>query len=89
MKGKTLMWLHSTVRYYFIKPEEIHYLTFILEAYEGVAVVTTIDRIQGLIMLQISPGQEDVVDAIISEEGDVIGIRALQIHQEVPRRFQE
>ncbi|SFM67744.1 DUF4911 domain-containing protein [Thermodesulforhabdus norvegica] len=65
----------STIRYYYIKPEKIHYLSFILEAYEGVAVVTTIDRSRGLIMLQISPGQEDVMDALITCEKDSLGLQ--------------
>lgn len=65
----------STVRYYYIKPEKIHFLTFMLEAYEGVAVVTTVDRSRGIIMLQISPGQEDIVDAIIAWEGEKLGVR--------------
>ncbi len=59
----------STVRFYKIRPEEIHYLTFIIEAYEGLAVVSTIDRKAGIIKLDISPGQEDIIDLLVEHEG--------------------
>ncbi len=64
----------STVRFYRIRPEEIHYLTFIIEAYEGLAVVSTIDRKAGIIKLEISPGQEDIIDLLIEHEGSALNM---------------
>lgn len=46
---------------------EIAYLKFILEAYEGLAVVTTLDPQAGIIVLQISPGCESDVETILQD----------------------
>ncbi len=37
---------------------QIHFLRFLLEAYEGVAVLTTLDKRVGLVVLLIAPGRE-------------------------------
>ncbi len=60
---------HSITRFYRIKPEEIHYITFTIEAYEGLAVVSTLDKKAGIIKLEISPKQEDIIDRIVEHEG--------------------
>ncbi len=43
----------------------IHYLRWIVEAYDGAAVVTTVDAAMGIIELRIAPGCEDVIDNLI------------------------
>lgn len=44
---------------------EIHFLRFLLEAYEGVAVLTTLDQTEGLVSLLIAPGRESEAEALI------------------------
>jgi len=59
---------NATVRrYYRIDRREIHFLKFILEGYDGVAVVRTVDPPAGLVALHIGPGCQGVVDMIIKD----------------------
>jgi hypothetical protein len=46
---------------------EICFLKFILEAYDGIATLTTIDAHQGIVMLRIAPGCEEDVEAVIQD----------------------
>jgi len=46
---------------------EICFLKFILEAYDGIATLTTIDPHQGIVMLRIAPGCESDVDAVLQD----------------------
>jgi hypothetical protein len=55
------------MRYYRIDRREIHYLKFVLEGYDGVAVMRTLDPQAGLVVLHVAPGCEDVVDTIIDD----------------------
>ncbi|HDL89466.1 MAG TPA: DUF4911 domain-containing protein [Thermodesulforhabdus norvegica] len=73
----------STVRRYLIDPPKIHFLTFIIEAYEGVAVVTTEDRKAGIVRLEISPGQENIIDEIVAREGKELGMKEIVAEKEV------
>jgi hypothetical protein len=57
-----------TVRHLIISPREIHYLRFLLEAYEGIAVLTTIDPKLGHVVLHIAPGCEQEVEHILESE---------------------
>lgn len=58
---------------YRVKPKDISYLGWIIQSYDGIAVLKTIDYCKAIIELQISPGCEDVVfellDALKEEEG--------------------
>lgn len=62
------------VRHVLVRPAEIHFLRFILEAYEGIAVATTLDPGLGLIRLSIAPGCEGDVEEILSSEKDRLGL---------------
>jgi Domain of unknown function (DUF4911) len=48
---------------------EIGFLKFILEAYDGIAVMTTIDARQGIVLLRIAPGCEKEVEAVLRDLG--------------------
>jgi len=48
-----------------INPREIAYLRFILEGYDGLAVLTTLDSKAGIVSLHISPERVEEVDEII------------------------
>jgi hypothetical protein len=53
---------------------QIHFLRFLLEAYEGVAVLTTLDRVAGLVTLLIAPGREAELEQLLAEVGEGIMI---------------
>ncbi|MBW2492610.1 MAG: DUF4911 domain-containing protein [Deltaproteobacteria bacterium] len=46
---------------------EIFFLKFILEAYDGVATLTTVDAHQGIVLLRIAPGCEDEVETVLQD----------------------
>jgi hypothetical protein len=48
----------SCVWVYRVDPRQIHYLQFILEAYDGVAMLTTIDAQEGRVQLVVPHGGE-------------------------------
>ncbi len=53
--------------FYRIDRKRISYLRFILEAYDGIAVVSTVDAKEGLIKIAIAPGCESVVEALFND----------------------
>jgi hypothetical protein len=56
----------TSQRFYRINRRDISFLRFILEAYDGVAVLTTQDVRQGIVSIAIAPGCETLVDGIIT-----------------------
>jgi hypothetical protein len=48
-----------------ITPSRIHLLRFLVEAYEGMAVVSTLDARSGLVALSIAPGCEEDVELLV------------------------
>lgn len=67
----------TLVRNFLIAPREIHFLRFILEAYPGMAVVSTIDPKLGWVRLNISPGCEEEVEAILQAEKEQLHLRSV------------
>ncbi len=59
--------LAVTERHYRIDRRQISFLRFILEAYEGVAVVTTLSPREGIVTIRIAPGCEQLVMAILQD----------------------
>lgn len=57
--------MESIVKYYRMDRQQIHFLKFILEAYEGLAVLTTVDKTSGLVSLRIAPGR-------VAEAGELL-----------------
>ena len=61
----------SSLWVYQVDPYEIHYLKFILEAYDGLATLTTLDSQAGLVQLAVPPGcsrsLETLMDALGQE----------------------
>jgi len=65
--------LETTKKYFRVDRKDIAYLRFIFEAYDGVAVVRTVDPEAGVIVLHISPGCEADVERILQNlKGDMI-----------------
>ena len=65
---------HCTLRYLVMRPGEIHYLRFLLEAYEGMAMVTTVQPQLGLVRLSIAPGCEQDIESLLQSERDQLGL---------------
>ena len=57
--------MESVRKIFKIDPREIAYLRFILEGYDGLAVLTTLDAKSGIIELMIPPACMDDVEMII------------------------
>ena len=66
-------------RYYRIDRREIAFLRFIFEAYDGIAVVKTVDAQKGIILLYIAPGCEQDVDYVLHDLGKQIMIEPATI----------
>ena len=54
-------------KYYRVDRGQIHFLKFVLEGYDGVGVLRTIDPQRGLVVIQIGPGCQSIVDMIIHD----------------------
>ena len=65
---------HSDLLFYRVDPYEIHYLKFILEAYEGLATLTTLDSEKGLIQLAVPPGRKDSLESLLEGLGRELGL---------------
>ncbi len=54
-------------RYYFrVDPREIYFFKFILEGYDGLGVINTIDREKGLIRVVVPECQRNLFDRLVS-----------------------
>ena len=54
-------------RVYRIDRREVHYLKFVLEGYDGLAVMKTLDPDNGVIAISVAPGCEQEVDMILQD----------------------
>jgi len=54
-------------QHYRVDRREIAFIRFILEAYDGLAIVKTLDPQAGLIEFQIAPGCEQDVEMILKD----------------------
>ena len=70
--------LETIKRYYRIDRSEISYLRFILESYDGVGILTTVDPKAGIVVMRISPGCLTEATMIIDELKKEIMIEELQ-----------
>jgi hypothetical protein len=59
--------LRITEKYYRIDRRNISFLKFIFEAYDGIAIITTVDRFNGIILFRIPPGCEKDVDEVLQD----------------------
>lgn len=59
--------METTKRYYRVDRSEIAYLRFIFEAYDGIAVVKTVDARKGIIVLHVAPGCDNDVDDVLQD----------------------
>lgn len=59
--------MYTVKQYYRVDRRHINMVRFIFEAYEGVAVVTTLDPASGRIVLAVAPGCEETAQAIMAD----------------------
>jgi hypothetical protein len=64
-------------RYYKLQRKDIAYFKFIIESYEGMAVVRTKDPYEAIVELMVAPGLEKDVDEILEGLGKEIPIESL------------
>lgn len=56
----------ETIRKIFlVERREINYLRIVIESYDGMAVVSTVDPVEALIEIQVSSGCEGLVDQLL------------------------
>lgn len=67
-----------TVRRIIVARSEIHTLRFLLEGYDGLAVVTTEDPLLGLVRVSIAPGCENDVESILAAEEASLKLRSIE-----------
>ena len=75
----------ETIRQYFqVDRREINYLRIVIESYDGMAVVRTVDPHAALIELQISPGCLSHVTELLDSlrEGERIRLERLVLGQQ-------
>lgn len=64
--------MQSQKRYFRIDKRQIAYLRFILEGYEGIATLTTVDPEAGRVLLRVPEGCEREVDTLLADlAGDI------------------
>jgi hypothetical protein len=52
-------------RYFRVRREDIAYIKFIIESYEGMAVVRTVDRSEAIVELMVAPGWEKDLEEVL------------------------
>jgi hypothetical protein len=50
-----------------ISPDRIHYLKFILEGYDNLATLSTVDARQGLVRIRYTPEVEEDLTQLLTE----------------------
>ncbi len=59
----------AVCRYFRVKHRDMVYLKFILEAYEGMNTMSTVDNAAGIIRIAIMPGFVEEMDGLLAELG--------------------
>ena len=70
--------MRTTKQLYRVDRRQISMIRFIFEAYEGLAVVTTMDPTAGIIALSVAPGCEDTATTIMDDLARDILIEPLE-----------
>lgn len=64
--------LQPLTRYFLLDRRDLVYLTFILEAYEGLATLSTVDKQQTLVSITTFPGSTEALDDLLAAIGKEI-----------------
>lgn len=65
-------------KYYQMDRSRISFLRYILEAYDGIAVLTTAEKQRGIVLIRIAAGFEDEVDVILSDLKENLSIEPFE-----------
>jgi len=65
-------------RYFRVRHQDMVYLKFILEAYEGMNVMSTVDNTAGIIRIAIMPGFVEDMDQLLAELGRKVEMEAVE-----------
>jgi hypothetical protein len=74
--------MNTQSRYFRLHRKDIAYFKFIIESYEGMAVVRTKDPHEAIVELMVAPGWERDLDQILEGLGKEITIEALSSYSE-------
>ena len=69
-------------RYFKVAHRDMVYLKFILEAYEGMNVMSTVDNQAGIIRIAIMPGFVEDMDALLAELAIKVNMEPVQWNDE-------
>jgi len=69
----------TTKRYFRVDRRDIAFLRFVFEAYEGLAMIETLNPESGVIVFYIAPGCESDVDMILRDLKDDIMMEKAQV----------
>ena len=91
MKGLCVLFTMSSTpasaetikRYYRVDRREIAFIKFIFEAYDGIAVLETLDPKAGIVVFHIAPGCEPDADALLQELKREIMIEPFDVTNEL------
>jgi hypothetical protein len=74
---------HTIKKHYRVDRREIAFVRFILEAYDGVAVIKTLDPQAGLVEFQIAPGCESDLAMMLGDLNQGIMMEPVDLDHEV------
>jgi Domain of unknown function (DUF4911) len=69
--------LETVQKSYRIERKEISFLRFVLEAYDGMAQMRTIDAAEGIVALHIAPGCEHDLEMLLADLEETIWMEAI------------
>lgn len=61
--------METIKQYYRMDKTKIGFLRFIIEAYDNLALLTTINACEGLVVLNVAPGCEETATALMMSLG--------------------
>jgi hypothetical protein len=67
-------------RYFKVRHRDMVYLKFILEAYEGMNVMSTVDNVAGIIRIAIMEGFEADMHGLLAELGQQVVMEPVEWH---------
>jgi len=67
-------------RYFKVFHRDMVYLKFILEAYEGMNVMSTVDNVAGIIRIAIMEGFEADMDELLADLGRQVSMEPAEWH---------
>jgi hypothetical protein len=76
--------LETSKHIYRVDRRQINLIRFIFEAYEGIAVVSTVEAATGLISLAVAPGCEAVAESVMDDLSKSILIEPVESDIQLP-----